>query len=281
MTALYIYGIIPSGDRIIFDEAGVDDDHDEVYTIPSGGLSAVVSATTITHYRGMKRDEAARYLVTHQRIVELVMQHFTVLPVKFGTVLPDEDHVHRLLVQGKSAFCAALERCAGLAQMEVVALWNLQDVFEQIGRDDRIVALKRRIAGRTQQESMEERVQAGQLVKMLMEERRTEFHEMIASALKPIGVDHVINPVLEDGMVTNVGLLLDNHGQRLLDARLSELDRSFNGTLTFRCIGPLPPYSFATVEVQVPSIEAVETARRQLRIGDSATLNEIKRAYSV
>jgi hypothetical protein len=279
MTSLYVYGVIPSADRIVFDEAGMDDDHDEVFTLPCGALSAVVSASPIASFAGMKRDEAARYLVAHQRVVEIVMQHFAVLPVKFGTVLPDEDAVIRMLQQGEAAFRAALARCAGLVQMEVVALWDLREVFGNIGQDPRLAAIKARIAGKPAEETAADRVEAGHLVKALLEQRRTELADHLVPPLAAVGVDHVVNPVLEDSMVANVGLLLDQGGQEALDHKLGELDRAFGGRLTFRCVGPLPPYSFATVEVHLPSPEAIGAAREQLGVGEVATLSDIKRAY--
>jgi len=48
------------------------------------------------------------------------MRAFPVLPVKFGTVLPDETWVRRLLAQGEALFRTTLEKFAGLVQMEVV-----------------------------------------------------------------------------------------------------------------------------------------------------------------
>jgi hypothetical protein len=279
MTSLYVYGIIPSADRIIFDEAGMDDDHDEVHTLPCGALGAVVSATPVASFAGMKRDEAARYLVAHQRVVEVVMQHFTVLPAKFGTVLPDEGAAVRMLQQGEAAFRAALARCSGLVQMEVVALWDLREVFAHIGQDPRLTDIKARIAGKPAEDTAADRVEAGQLVKTLLEDRRAELADRLVAPLAAAGVDHVVNPVLEDSMVANVGLLLDHAGQQALDRKLADLDRAFGGRLTFRCVGPLPPYSFATVEVQLPSPEAIGAARLQLGVGEVATLSDIKRAY--
>jgi hypothetical protein len=74
MAAIYVYAIIPTGNQVIFDEvAGVDDEYDEVYTVPHRDLAAVVSASPLADYRGLKRDEAVRYLVPHQRVVEAVM----------------------------------------------------------------------------------------------------------------------------------------------------------------------------------------------------------------
>jgi DnaJ-domain-containing protein 1 len=64
-----------------------------------------------------------------------------------------------------------------------------------------------------------------------------------------------------------------------LELRLETLDGEFRGRLHFRCVGPLPPYSFAGVEVEMLSFEAIDEARKQLGLGEAATLDEIKGAY--
>ncbi len=79
-------------------------------------------------------------------------------------------------------------------------------------------------------------------------------------------------------MVADLALLLPRGASDALDRRLAELDEEFGSRLNFRCIGPLPPYSFATVEVNLPSFEAIDRARG-LEPREKAGLAEIKSAY--
>ena len=279
MTATYVYAIIPTGEKVIFDVAGMDDDHDEVYSIPHRNLAAVVSASPLMDYRGLKRDEAVRYLVTHQRVVEAVMQEFPTLPVKFGTVLPDEARIRHLLEQGEALFCTTLEKFAGRVQMEVVVLWNLQEVFQEIGQEEPIARLKAEVAARPPEETVAERITIGQTVQASLERRHTALGDRLLPSLREVALDLVVNPPMDDSMVVNAALMVDEAGCGALYRRLEVLDEQFGGRLHFRCVGPLPPYSFATVEVLVPSFEAVDEARRRLGLGETATQREIKRAY--
>ena len=280
MTTTYVYAIIPTGDQVIFDEvAGADDDQDEVYTIPHRDLAAVVSASPLADYRGLKRDRAARYLVAHQRVVEAVMKAFPILPAKFGTVLPDEDSVRRLLAQGEPLFRTTLEEFADRVQMEVVILWDLQRVFQEIGQETHIAQLKAQIAGHPPEETLIERVAIGQMVHASLEKRRASLQEYLIHWLGKAALDLVVNPPMDDSMVTNAALLVDKAEQEALDQQLELLDEEFEGQLTFRRVGPLPPYSFATVEVEVPSYEAIDEARRHLGLGETAAPGEIRRAY--
>jgi hypothetical protein len=280
MATTYVYGIIPAGSQVVFDEvAGVDDERDEVYTVPHRDIAAVVSASPLADYRGLKRDQAARYLVAHQRVVEAVMKVFPVLPAKFGTVLPDEAWVSRLLAQGETLFRTTLEKFSDLIQMEVVVLQNLQEVFQEIGQEEHIAQLKAQIAGRPPEETLIERVAIGQMVHASLEKRRASLHDHLIYWLGKAALDLVVNPPMDDSMVVNVALLVDEAGQEALDQQLELLDEEFEGQLTFRRVGPLPPYSFATIEVEVPSFEAIDEARRHLGLGETAAPGEIRRAY--
>ena len=280
MKPTYLYGIIPTDNKIIFDEVcGMDDDEDEVYTFPLNGIAAVVGASPLTDYRGLKRDQAMRYLVIHQRVVEAVLNHFTVLPVKFGTVLSDLSHLERMLYQGQAQFKRALSSLQGLTQMEVVMMWDMQRVFQEISQDEAIVQMKAQLAQQPADPTVDPRVVLGRMVKETLERRRSALGEQVAPQLRALARDNVANPILNDTIVVNLALLLDADGRKSLDTTLSQLDKAYNGQYTFRSVGPLPPYSFATVDVQTPSFEMVEACRELLACGSTVTLDEIKRAY--
>jgi hypothetical protein len=279
MAETYVYAVIPSDEQGFFEVAGVDDDHDEVYAVPNHDIAAVVSASPLADYRGLKRDQAVRYLLAHQRVVEAVMRDFPVLPARFGTVLPGESWVHRLLAQGEDLLRTTLERLAGRVQMEVVVLWSLQEVFQEIGQEAHIAQLKEEIAGRPAEETLSERRAVGQMVQAALEQRRAGLRDSVVPPLRALALDLVINPAMDDSMVANVALLLDQAGREALDRQLETLDQEFGGHLLFRRVGPLPPYSFATVDVQVPAFEAVDAARRLLGLGEMAAASEIKQAY--
>ena len=126
---------------------------------------------------------------------------------------------------------------------------------------------------------MAERVALGQMVKASLERQRAALSDRLLPPLREVVLDMALNPLMDDSMVTNVALLLNKAGRGALDQRLEQLDEAFERRLHFRCVGPLPPYSFATVTVQMPSFAAVDEARCRLGLGETATEDEIKRAY--
>jgi hypothetical protein len=277
--AVYAYAIIPAADQLRFDVAGVDDEHDEVYSIPYKGLGAVVSASVRPDYRGLNRQEAARFLVAHQRVVESVMRLYPLLPMRFGTVLPGEAWVDRMLVQAETLFRTTLEKFANLVQMEVVILWHLPEVLQAISQEEEIASIRVRAAAHPEEVTEADRISVGRLVQLSLERRRAALRQHLASSLRDILLDGMVNPLMDDSMAVNVALLIERAHHERLYQRLDELDEEYEGKLTFRCVGPLPPYSFASVDVQVPSFEQVRDARCLLGLGETCRAAEIRRAY--
>jgi len=89
--------------------------------------------------------------------------------------LPGEEWIHRLLEQGESMLHAALAECAGVVQMEVVVLWDLEQVFREISQEEPIAELKTRIAARPGEDTMADKIALGQMVQESLQQRRTDL----------------------------------------------------------------------------------------------------------
>jgi len=279
MPPLHVYAIVPTRKAMVFDAVGVDG-RDFARTIPHGDLAAVVSAGALDDYSGLSREQIVHYLLSHQRVVESVMKKTAVLPIKFGTVLADEAHVRLLLDQGDGLFKSMLDRLEGRSQMEVVVFWNLQDVFQEIAEEEEIVKLKAESASHTPERAMADRIAVGRMVQESLARRRTELSNLIVPDLAESATEIVLNQPMDDSMVANVALLVDESARSRLAERLELLDERFEGRLNFKCVGPLPPYSFATVEAAPLTFDAVDDARRTLGLGETASLSDIKHALT-
>lgn len=276
-TRRYVYGIIRSDAPLLFDVSGIDGG--EVYTVGAGDMAVVASDVAYEGLHGLARSEALRHLNDHQRVLEAVQQEYTVLPIKFGTILPDEARVRTLLYRGDALISAALAAYAGKRQFEVVVLWDMAQVFQQIAADERIAAIKAQIAGRAPEETVAERLLIGKLVHAELQRRRAEVCAHVTGHLRGLAEDVIVNPLMDDSMVANVALLLDDAGRDALDERLDALDAQYGGRLQIRCVGPLPPHSFATLEVHLPPFEAVDAARQRLGLAEEVSYSAVKRAY--
>ena len=279
MSRIYLYAIVPGAEPPPPGVAGVWPDEAQVHVIRGGALAAVVDVAPPTDFRALSREEAVRYLLAHQRVVETVMRNSAALPVKFGTTLPDEAAVVSMLTRGATVLAPPLAELSQHVQVELIVSWNIDDIVREVAADDAVVQLKAAIAGQAGGASNDQRLAIGKLIKESIDRRREVCRSRIVATVRSIAADVVENALMDDRMIANLALLLAKDASAALDERLAELDKEFGERLHFRCIGPLPPYSFATVEVNLPSFEAIDCARRALSLGERAGLAEIKSAY--
>ena len=279
MARKYVYGIIPSNEESSFGPLGLGEGTREVYSIVYQDLGCVISDYQGQDFQAMAKEELIRCLMVHQAVIETVMKRYTILPIKFGTLLEDNAQVQRLLKQGYVVFTDALHQMQGKVEVEVAATWDTAKVLQEIGNEEEIVRLKERVMGRPAEETLEQRIQVGKRVKELLDLRRDSYHERMIDFLKDTALDLQPNALLSDEMVLNVAFLIHKMKQEEFDNRVRELDGVFHNEINFRVIGPLPPYSFSTVEVMRPSPDKLEEARQLLDLGEVVSEAEVNQAY--
>lgn len=278
--AKYIYGVIENGGRTTFGPIGIGGRGDEVYVVPYQDLAAVVSDCPAIDYKAIKdKEKIVRDLAAHQRVTEEVMKHCSILPMKFGTMVEDEKSVENVLRQGYFNLREAHAAFQDKIEVEVVVTWDLASVFQEIGNEEPIAKLKAETEGKPPLRGLNDRIKLGKMVYESLGCRREDHQREMLEVLANCSIDRQKNALMDDSFVMNVAFLIDKERQDEFDERLEELDKRIGGALNFRRIGPLPPYSFATIEVRPMTGKEVRGARELLGLGEKASLGEIKKAY--
>jgi hypothetical protein len=276
--ALHPYCVVGEGTEPDSHLIGLDGRR--VSVIRHRDLAALVSPAPIRTYKSMKREEVVPYLFAHQAVIEQVMTHHAVVPVKFGTTVRDETEVERILEKGYPQLRATLEAMEGKIELDVVAQWkDLNSVLWQIGEEPEIRRQKAAIASRPSAETREERLEVGRMVKACLDQRREALGAEIVEALKPLALDVCPHALPDDRMILNTAFLVDRAREGEVGEILERLNDRHRDAIDFRCVGPLPPYSFGTVEIKTFEFETIDRARWLLRLQEDAGLTEIRDAY--
>ena len=248
-------------------------------TIASGPFAAVVGDGPKAENRGQSREDLVLQLVAHQKTVEQIMRAAPVLPVKFGTFMPDEASVRSFLERGGPAFQAAFDRLAGCVQVEILVKWDIEAVFAEIANEEAIVGLKKKWKQHIGAPEDALRFAIGKLVKQSLDHRRAALSTSLSKALRAVAVDAIANPVTADQVVLHLALLMKSDQMAALDRCLEALDAAHAGRLTCRVVGPLAPYSFATVEIEIVEAAALTKAMRLLGVGPGTSVAQVRLAY--
>lgn len=84
---------------------------------------------------------------------------------------------------------------------------------------------------------------------------------------------------MNDQMVTNSAFLISRRNKEKFEQVIDQLDEEYKGLLNFKLVGPLPCYSFYTIEVKELNSEHVAQARNELGLREEISESEIKKAY--
>jgi hypothetical protein len=264
MYGKYLYGIISGGGDTVLGVRGLAG-ASLVHNIAHDGISCVASDYAGGNLDTLPKEKLARCLVMHQTVVEQVVKRHPILPLKFGTVLADSDEVHQLLAQGHPQFSLTLFWIQDKVEVEVLATWAGGQIFEGNGSEPETL-------------SVDEALPTEQ-IKASSPQRRQSYLERMAGFLKPVSVDVQPRPIDPGGMAVSVAFLVEGANLETFHERIKHLNALFYNQIDFQVIGPLPPYSFATVEVNRPSPEVIDEAKRLLKLNEVNDEVEVRKAY--
>jgi hypothetical protein len=262
MRGNYVYGIIIGGDAVL----GVRGlaGSSPVYAIAHEGLSGVVSDYTGGNFDSMCKEEMACCLLTHQVVLEQLVRKHPVLPMKFGTMLADADEVSELLDQGHDQFYLTLLWLQDKVELEVVANpaggWVIEEESAALAPPPA------------------EEVIPPEKIKASKARRRQGYLEKMIGFLQPVSVDVQTHPPAQGGGDMSVAFLVERASQDAFYERTKQLNALFYKQIEFHTAGPLPPYSFVTVEVNRANEEAIEQARQLLDLSEVADEVEVRQA---
>ena len=274
MTDLLVFAVVPA-DR--FDPAILaegDGLPPGLRAIAAGPLAAVVGAAPEGGLKGRERSALLPWLLASQKVMERLLANAPVLPVALGTVVEDEGRVRHMLDAGAAILGEGFQAVGDGIEMNLSVLWHLDTVVARL-LPGVAPELRQAAAGG----DAIERQALGVVLAGLVSAERRRARARVIEALQAVTRDFAIGEPIEPGGVVNLALLVDRAAEETLGAALEALDAEFGGALTFRLVGPLPPYSFASVQVHLAPAAAVCGARTALGVEPDASPETVKAAY--
>ncbi len=273
-SGLYLYGIIRDNQERRWSLTGISG-VPTIYSICHDGLSAIVSDGSVEIYETTQEG-----LLTHNRVLEQIMQAYSVLPLRLGTVARSEADVRAFLQKAYRPLCDALEQIERKVEFDVEAEWNGDGIFRLIEeQDEEVRKYKENAVTAGKRLGLEEQMAAGMMVANAITRQRAKFAEAIEAELKPWSerVSSLKSRAKET--VFNAAFLVHEEQTKAFEEAIYRLGDLHGRILKFRYAGPLPCYSFVNLHVMIVEFQAVDEARRTLGLGDKTTLFQIKQAF--
>lgn len=242
----YLYCFFRETEPKTFTSKGMGERGDPVVSLHFRDLGVVVSTSPEGEY-----DSSRRNMMNHTKVLEDVMETYTILPVRFNTISPDKPTVYRLLESRYDELISELDRMDGKIEMGLKALWFEGIVFDEIlaERSD-IRQLRDSLQGKPPEKTYYERIRLGEMVEEAVRQKRLDDEQMILNALRPHAVETRTNDIFGDRMIINAAFLVNRSNEPALDAAIQGLDEQMKLRILFRYVGPVPPYNFVNLVIR-------------------------------
>lgn len=168
-------------------------------------------------------------LWAHEQVVEGLMEHGAVLPLRFGSTVADEEELATILAERREEFSTALDRVRNAVELGVRA--RLREGAVEVPAP---VAAEAAGAGTLY---MRERLES--------ERRRAATSELIHERLESLSRRSTRRPAGADAFTA--AYLVDRGRVDAFRKCVDELCTQVEGA-TIVCTGPWPPYSFSSAE---------------------------------
>jgi hypothetical protein len=235
----YVYGVVPADLVLPKHLRGVAGQ--VVSLIPYGDVAAVTSLLDSDRTLAGRDD-----LLAHSHVLDAIAAVGPVLPIRFGSVLQDQDAVKtNLLEPDEDRLRAMLDDVAGQSQFVVRARYVERQVLtEVVAENAEIARLRAATRDAPDDSSYGDRVRLGELVARALEAKSAEDGRNLLTELERHATAVNIREGAGVDRLLDVALLVEDSKRAEFERAVEELAEAYAGRATLKLIGPTAAYDF-------------------------------------
>ena len=238
--ALHVYGVVSAATPL----PGVFRGRREapVRLVVHGDLAAVVSEVDVD--ARIRRDD----LLTHARVLESLVEGATVLPMRFGVIVENDEEARNILEAGEGGLTTLMQSFDGLVQLTVKAYHDQDQALKHLLRVRSDLRVLRDQTGKGPA-FYPAQLRLGEAIAAGLETLVSSDAAMLHDQLTGIAERMVLGGVTGQNQVLSAALLVQRSARARTDEAIAQLSRTLPDRLRLRYIGPQPPYSFVDGEL--------------------------------
>lgn len=246
-AAKYVYCIADLGRQRSFGSVGIGARREEVTALPYRDIAAVVSDSPLTRYRVNYENSAA-----HERAIEAVFAHHTVLPVRFGTLAEDDGDVRAMLELEYGEYRALLDAMQGKMEVGLKAVFDEQLIYREIVASSPEISRRREaVAKLPPGQAHWQLVEIGRMVEEALEAEKARVREEIMQALGGACCDfRLTDRLLGERMIMNAAFLVERAGEAAFEQQVDALAVRYGEQIKFKYVTGFPPFNFVCLVVR-------------------------------
>jgi hypothetical protein len=232
--AVVVYGIVEPGTKLPRGNAGIAGARPRL--VESGSVAAVVGDLESDELVARRRD-----LRAYMDVLAAAMERSTVVPMQFGTVMPDDERVREeLLAPLEEKLRALLDRFENLVEMRLAARYDEEALLAEIVAAAPGVRRLRGVAGAE--------LELGERVAGAYERIRRVDADRLLETLGPL-VEEVAQADGVEWDVLTASFLVRRSRLNAFEAEVDRWAKAGAGRTVCELAGPMPAYSFVDLEL--------------------------------
>lgn len=241
----YVYGVVRASPKGRLTSKGINGK--PIRIISTQGLGALTSDVSEEPVEA-GRDE----LLTHSRVLESALERGTVLPMRFGVVMPSESSVREeLLALHREELAAQLDEMNGKVEVNIKGLYDEPFVLRELVEENPDIAgLRAALRDQPEDATYYERIRLGELVAAALDARRSADEHQIVERLADHALGVELGGTMHERMAVNASFLLERDRMGEFDRELDKIASEHGGRIRFKYTGPLPPHSFVELSME-------------------------------
>ena len=227
---------------------GIGGENDEVYSVFYRDISAIISSSPDKSYSISRKN-----VICHQKVLEELMEDYTVLPVRFDTVASSKDgvcaeeRIKEEVLKGRyEELKDLLVKMDNKVELGIKASWiDMKMIFQEIVEENKdIKRLRKKLFSKSIDKPYGEKAILGEMVIHALEGKKSKEERDILKGLEEHYVDKRVNKVFGDKMITNLSFLVEKTKIEEFDRLVDKLSTVYKERIKFKYMGSTPPINF-------------------------------------
>lgn len=241
----YVYCVGKTG-KHIFNLGKIGLEKEEVYTLSTGELCAVVHNCQAEPYQSNEEKIVKEWIKTHQKVIDLAAKKLgTVIPFSFDVIIkgesPDEEVLNWLKTEEEN-LKRKINKIKGKQEFGVQVFFDKKLMLEKISEEDEeIKKLKKEIKEASKGRAYFQEQKIKDILKKEMEKKADFYFKKFYEEIKKHADDIKIEKVKQDYMLMNLSCLV--YKEKVKELGLA-LDKINTPPFSLKFTGPWPAYSF-------------------------------------
>jgi hypothetical protein len=251
---IYAYGVIDSSEKI--DESMNGIDGAALFNIPYRDIGIVVSDLNA---QIQKEDKTS--VLKHEEVVEMLMDKFTVLPMRFLTLFGGKEHISLMMRDYYDDFKGNFDRLRKKVEFGVKTIWPGDLIKERIIIANRKSDNLPLVANPSGKSFMKEKFENYKIDKEFGEEA-DRCIAIVDGFFSKFISEKRLEKLKTDNLLLSASYLVDKEKEDDFKKAFEEL-RGSGGDLKYLLSGPWPPYNFIILsrhgDRELGGLDMVET----------------------